>query len=99
MIQVTAENAVRLLNELNQTDNALMTELFKVRAKCNVLVEEHPTVQVEVSDDRPYAVIGFVGILNGLFGIYTDKVDRGPIIVVWEDDRVVRFELRDKRKI
>ena len=64
--EVTPADAVAYLNELVRLDRPAMHALVESRVPCQEALADHPTVQV-VSDGED-AVVGFLGVLNGLFG-------------------------------
>lgn len=71
-----AQKWVDYLNNLLQHDRAAVTRLFDFRTPCNRFLAEHPTVQTQRvggAGDR----VGFVGVLNGLVGVYDDGPMRG----------------------
>lgn len=47
-------------------------ELVFHRVKCNKLVADHPTVQVEHYKSDYFPKLGIIGLINGLFGIQDD---------------------------
>ncbi|MCD6220687.1 hypothetical protein J7K25_00815 [bacterium] len=65
---VSLEEVVAFLNELTKIDRKAMQKLCKTRVKCNKKLAKHPTVQV-VKNKNGETKVGFLGILNGLFGI------------------------------
>lgn len=82
---VDIENVVDFLNALTAIDRHAMEAFIAARVPCNKALSDHPTVQVglpgEVLNvggqpvpDGEYQV-GFLGILNGLFG----KFESGPM--------------------
>jgi len=80
---ITIDDAINFLNELIALDEDAMTELVNQRVICNEGVAFHPTVQVGINENREY-IVGIVGILNGLFGINTNKY--GYITFVFGDN-------------
>ncbi|HBI37097.1 MAG TPA: hypothetical protein DDY71_05580 [Spirochaetia bacterium] len=80
---ITIDDAINFLNELIALDKDAMTKLVTQRVICNEDMAFHPTVQVGINENREY-IVGMAGILNGLFGINTNKY--GYITFVFEDD-------------
>jgi hypothetical protein len=75
---ISPEKAVDLLNEIHALDPTVLMALINYRVPCNAEFADHPTVQVSKipdeechDDERPYQV-GFLGILNGIFGVAGD---------------------------
>jgi len=72
------DDAIRILNEINEMDSEVLPALINQRVPRNQTLADHPTVQVggrnslNISEDayaeRPFEV-GLLGILNGLFGV------------------------------
>lgn len=84
---LTPDEAISFLNELTRIDAAAMEALVETRVACHQVMVDHPTVQIAVDDDGD-GTIGFLGVLNGLFGIYEGgpKKGWGSICAVWEQD-------------
>jgi len=82
---VTLAELVRFLNELASLDPGAIHNLVEIRTRVNTLeLADHPTVQVAKSStvvnvatqqDEHCYVVGLLGVLNGLFGIF----DEGPL--------------------
>lgn len=86
---VTPGEAAAFLTELAAIDPGAMTALLVARVPCSVALEEHPTVQVGVPIDHRPAEVGFLGVINGLFGTIEDGGDRhgwGPIVAHFDSD-------------
>jgi hypothetical protein len=74
--------AIAFLNELLVLDPDAVTALVEARVECNAALGEHPTVQVTGAvvaehqdgsvDLGPPRRVGFLGVLNGLFGCGPD---------------------------
>lgn len=89
--EVTPADAVAYLNELVRLDRPAMHALVESRVPCQEALADHPTVQV-VSDGED-AVVGFLGVLNGLFG--TDAEGWGAIAAVFDEQGdLLRFKER-----
>jgi len=87
---VTPEKAIAVLNEINQLDATVLPALIMHRVPCNDGLAQHPTVQVGLGPEQ-YEV-GFLGIINGIFGAKEDGW--GFIAAVYDDDgKIKRFEL------
>jgi len=87
---VSVDDAIAFLNELVELDRQAIGNLVETRVVCNVGLAGHPTVQTLVYNnlpkvdpaDPPLYKVGFLGILNGLFGI--DSEGWGPIAASFE---------------
>jgi len=66
---VSVEQAIKLLNEMLVIDPDATQNLLDNRVKCNETLANHPTIQVRQYENDKYPQVGFVGVLNGLFGI------------------------------
>lgn len=64
---ITAEYAVKILNEALALDPEAIRGLCCRRVPCNEALSLHPTIQVGRLGDE--WEVGLLGILNGLFGI------------------------------
>lgn len=85
----SVQDVIDLLNELNRMDGDVVSALVNTRYRCNDAVVRHPTVQVDSSEGSPR--LGFVGLLNGLFGV--DEGGYGPLTAVMDArNKVVRFQ-------
>lgn len=102
---VTQKDMVDLLNSLMVLDADAVTALLGARVRCNTDMANHPTVQV-IGPPHPclepgmeYAV-GFLGILNGAFGIVEDGPLKGNgAFIAHTDDatgKVLRFGLTEE---
>ena len=91
---ITPAQVVDFLNSLLKVDRRAMECLFNIRIFCNKKMADHPTVQAGAYGDKHF--IGFVGILNGLFGINSDGW--GCISMnLNEDNKLLAFSLlKDK---
>lgn len=90
------DSVIATLNRLHQADPTVLPSLIATRVTCNEAIANDPTIQVEeVSDDcdPPHIGhrVGFLGILNGVFGV--DEDGWGPI-AAWYNAAgdLVRFE-------
>jgi hypothetical protein len=78
---VDVDDVITLLNELTEIDPEAVTRLIQTRVACNKKIADHLSVQVLVDDLGAYWV-GFLGFVNGLFGV--DKDGFGPIAALYE---------------
>jgi len=70
---VTVDDVIELLNEAYRLDSDAMDILVKTRVLCNDDLASHPTIQVAgPSLTGTGCKVGFVGILNGIFGSADD---------------------------
>lgn len=86
---VRIDETIDLLNSLLEADRKAITELFHHRVSCNVIIAEHPTVQV-IEDKDGYKV-GIMGVLNGLFGM--DDMSNAAIAYEYNKDtkEIIKF--------
>lgn len=84
---VSIDQVIKLLNELKDIDNEFLCKLINLRIVCNNDLLNHATVQCAgCEDDRiTHGFAGFLGILNGLFGI-DNETGWGVINVIGEFD-------------
>jgi hypothetical protein len=80
---VTLVETINFLNELTNLDRDAMERLIRARVPCNEKMADHATVQVG-DDDQDRPVVGFLGVINGLFGV--DERNYGQICAVFRDD-------------
>lgn len=64
---ITPQEVVDFLNSLLQVDANAIHNLVEERVPCNEAMADHPLVQV-VGGVSGMASVGFLGILNGMFG-------------------------------
>ena len=77
---ITIEHCLAVLNEAAQMDPEAMKKLVKARVTCNEAIAKHPTIQCGKFGDE--FKVGFLGMLNGLFGISSDGW--GPIAIEYD---------------
>jgi hypothetical protein len=97
---LSVDTTIELLNDLIKTDPVAVSRLIEARVPCNPKLAEHPTVQVTGYGEDGGFKVGFLGVLNGLFGV--DKDGWGPIAAVFHDDapeKVVEFVRSDSRMV
>lgn len=66
---VSLDEVIEFLNELVEIDKDCIENLIKNRVLCNNKMRDHDTVQVGCFPDLS---VGFLGVLNGLFGVFDD---------------------------
>ena len=90
---VTPELAVAYLNQLLEIDKKAIEALVLQRVPCEQSLAAHPTVQVAESE-KGYAV-GFLGVLNGMFGTHEHGyyAGWGPLMAEFQDGELRRFAL------
>lgn len=96
MIQdITPTSAANYLNALLEIDRDAIEKLVKQRVPCNQNLALHPTAQVAGLDEGDGYEVGFLGILNGLFGVFDEGpyTGWGPVAAYYEDDKIVRFDV------
>jgi len=98
--KVSLDHVLWFLNALvKEVDADAIKALIETRVPCNTALADHPTVQVHLKghdnqdvDQIPEAErewqVGFLGILNGLFGRYGENPKKGwgQIAAVFEED-------------
>ena len=87
---ITPQEVVDFLNELLELDPMGINALFNFRTFCNNAIADHATVQVGLVSDNIWTV-GFVGILNGIFGCDTHQW--GHIAANYGDNGIEKFTL------
>lgn len=91
---ITLQEVVDLLNDLLGIDPLSINALFNIRVYCNQRLADHPTVQVGCQGPKgPFMVcaVGFVGILNGLFGL--NESGLGRLAMELDNGTIKRFKL------
>jgi hypothetical protein len=67
---ITVDEVVEFLNQAIATDAEAIHNLCNIRFQCNETLANHPTIQVQsYKTDSGLFRVGFLGVLNGLFGI------------------------------
>jgi len=98
---VAVKDVIALLNEIHEADPSLMTDITLTRFPCTEAVRDHKTVQAHCYGDASLEnpKVGFVGLLNGIFGI--DRNHFGPIAANFEEEggKLLGFKLTDTDKI
>lgn len=92
---VSVNDCVDFLNEMLDLDRGAIDHLISQRVACNRDMANHKTVQVvEVIEDEMY-MVGFLGLLNGLFGANDRNI--GYICAVFDQDKKLqRFVVAGK---
>jgi len=83
------------LNELKALDREVAVALFTdgkaegefvrdIRMICNDKVANHETIQVRYHEKHKIHTVGFLGLLNGMFGV--DEEGFGPMVACVDDD-------------
>ena len=96
---ITVQDAIRVLNSALLSDPQAVSALLAQRVACNAELGEHPSIQVgwfpndgspvkpgSPNDDDGQSTrrVGFLGLLNGLFGIESDG--SGPIVIITDEE-------------
>lgn len=83
---VAVKDVIAMLNEIQQLNPELMTDITMTRYPCNHAIRDHKTVQAHCFGDSSIEKpkVGLIGILNGLIGI--DKNHFGPIAAILEEN-------------
>ena len=104
---VTIDEVIGVLNEAVQADPVAMTALVNARVPCNDVLAHHPTIQCgsasETGCTRAPVVVGLLGMLNGLFGIFgeddPEPTGFGAIAANIDDDGIVKGFMRVTPKV
>ena len=88
---ITLDETIEFLNGLIEIDSEAVGRLITARVPCNEAMADHPTVQV--GDCRDGFEVGFLGVLNGLFGI--DENGWGGITMIFEADKPIEARRTD----
>lgn len=89
---VTIEDAIKVLNRAFEADPLAMDALRSAKVPCNDALANDPEIQVGICNRRKEAVqetnyygVGFLGVVNGLFGI-DDRTGYGAIAMSYDVD-------------
>ena len=85
----TPQDACNILNEALKLDYDCILKLITYHEQCNDDIAAHPTIQVR--QDVGITEVGFMGLLNGIFGIRKDW--RGYICYEIEDGKIMGFKM------
>ena len=93
---ISVDDTIVFLNELLAYDSEAIRDLILFgKVSCNEKMANHPTVQVGViknSNGLKSFSLGFLGLLNGLFGIH-DLSGYGEIAALFDDEnKLLKFE-------
>lgn len=91
---ISAREVVDFLNHLLEIDESFTTNLVMTRFKCNDKLICHPSVQHITNTKMTGAYAGFLGVLNGLFGV--DDKSMGPIHACIKDGKLLKFVTKDE---
>ncbi len=69
---ITIQHVLDVLNEAVKADKAAIKNLIAQRVTCNKQLADHPTIQVAQNKEGNEWEVGFLGVLNGLFGAAED---------------------------
>ena len=96
---ISIDDAIALMNEALQADSVCITGLCSMRMACNDGLANHPAIQVldipmkgTSKRRKDQAVLGFLGILNGLFGV--DEKGYGSIAASFGKDGIINKFVR-----
>lgn len=93
---LTLDETIEFLNELIKIDRAAIENLLLHKVECNIDLMEHESVQVRKTDFDHMGLVGFLGILNGMFGIHGpeagDKDGWGAITAIFTDEPSIRLQ-------
>lgn len=97
---VSVGETVEFLNEMLGLDRQFTERLMWARIRCNRQIAEHESIQCRSEPGGGRGKAGFLGVLNGVFGI--DKNGFGPItgdVDEMDETHIVRFRMTDSDKI
>ena len=87
---IDVEDVIAFLNDLLRVDRSAVSRLIETRVPCNECVANHPSVQVQADPGGKNPSVGFLGVLNGMFGV--DEEGWGQIgMEVTDDGRILHF--------
>jgi hypothetical protein len=86
--KVSPKEVVNFLNECFKLDKIAIEKLVNSRVRCNEKLENHPTIQCGEDKDGN-AVVGLLGILNGIFG--ADKDGWGVIAAYFDKNDKLQY--------
>ena len=66
---ISVDDVLAVLNELVKLDATAMRNLIETRVECNEDLSKHESIQVWMDKEKKVYMVGFLGILNGLFGV------------------------------
>ena len=92
---VSLDDAIEYLNSLVEIDALAMAAIISNRVPCNQAMADHPTVQVHAYQKEEGYKVGFLGLLNGLFGV--DESGYGDIAAIF-DERDLKYFVRFSKK-
>jgi hypothetical protein len=82
---MSAEAAVRILNELLKLDPIATQKIVETRVPCNEGVVNHPTI-ICAEDGSGVPVVGLIGILNGIVKLEDPE---GKVVVTHKENGVL----------
>ena len=87
MITISAQDAVDFLNSLLRVDPDAIFKILNTHVECTESLSTHPTVQVRkwsLEPKKTHYSVGFLGVLNGLFGVISHGKKKGHGFIVVE---------------
>ena len=105
---VSVNEVIQFLNEVLQIDSDAINKLLTIRVPCNEKLDNHESVQTfcvpfkgKEKDDkpRPISVVGILGIINGMFGINSDKFGSIMIMIERKTGKAIKFGLIDAERM
>jgi len=81
---MNVDETISFLNSLLRVDHQAVEKLLECRVPCNDCMANHPSVQVQADPSGGNPTVGFLGVLNGIFG--ADEEGWGQIAVVVDDE-------------
>ena len=96
---ISVDDVVDFLNDLLTIDRNFTEKLIMTRFKCNDELICHPTVQHLMNPEMTAAYAGFMGVINGLFGVDEEVPLRGSgaIHVCVSGGRVLALVNKEER--
>lgn len=91
---ITIDETIDYLNDLIEKDPSIR-HLLDIRIHCNEETYNHPTVQVGLHGS--IYMVGFIGIINGLFGVHNNGT--GAIAADMDNGQIIKFVKTDPKLI
>lgn len=98
MKSISAEDAIRVLNEALECDGESVRLLIENRVPCNEKMVEHPSIQCGKADNEKGGEVGMLGIINGIFG--TQSNGWGYICAHYDSPggKIVKFAVTNREE-
>ena len=96
---INMEYVEEFLNNLLQVDREFTNNLIMARFKCNDKLTCHPTIQNIMNHEMTGVYAGFLGVLNGMFGVDDEGATKGSggIHVCVKKGEILTFATKDQK--